>query len=242
MKYRKYTSLRNIDLEGIFTHFAKADEEDKTFTKIQIEQFNKMISMLADRKVKIPVKHVSNSAAIIDLPEMNINMVRAGIMLYGLYPSEKVAKENADLKEVMSLKVRIAQIKEIDKGDGLSYGHKFIADKKMTVGTLPIGYADGFTRLYGGKAVGIVNGEIKHVLGTICMDQCMIDLTDVNAEMGDIVTLFGSADGKTISIDQYAGFIDTINYEVVCMISKRVPRVYTKNGSIINVKDWNLEE
>lgn len=234
------SQLPNMEIEGIFTHFAVADETDKTFTHGQVDKFVWIVKRLEDRGVMIPIKHVSNSAAIIDLPEYNFNMVRAGIMLYGLYPSDEVDHEKVKLKPVMSLKANLAHVKWIDSGEGVSYGLKFKADKIMEIGTLPLGYADGFTRQLTFKAKGIIKGQIRPIIGRICMDQCMIDVDGLGAQVGDTVTLFGEADHVQISIDAYAQMLGTINYEIVCMIGKRVPRRYLKGGEPQQVVDFIL--
>ncbi|WP_427340367.1 alanine racemase [Caloranaerobacter sp. DY30410] len=234
--------LPYIEVEGIFTHFAVADEKDKTFTRKQFSRFQKLIEELEKNGIKIPIKHVSNSAAIIDLPEYNLDMVRAGIMLYGLYPSDYVNKSNVDLKPAMTLKTKISHLKTVPKGTGISYGLTYVTEKESKIGTLPIGYADGFTRILTGKAEVMVKDKKVKVVGRICMDQCMIDLTEVeDVNVGDEVVLFG--DGiNSLHIDEVAKKLGTINYEIVCMVSRRVPRVYVKNGEIVEVIDYLLEK
>ncbi|KGG80522.1 alanine racemase [Caloranaerobacter azorensis H53214] len=233
--------LPYIEVEGIFTHFAVADEKDKTFTRRQFNEFKGLIEELEKRGIKIPIKHVSNSAAIIDLPEYNLDMVRAGIMLYGLYPSDYVNKSNVDLKPVMTLKTKISHLKTVPKGMGISYGLTYVTAKESKIGTLPIGYADGFTRILTGKAEVVVKDKRVKVVGRICMDQCMVDLTEVeDVNIGDEVVLFG--DGiNSLHIDEIAKKLGTINYEIVCMVSRRVPRVYVKNGEIVEVVDYLLD-
>lgn len=227
-------------LEGLFTHFAVADELDKTFTKEQVNRFLWIVDGLEQKRVSIPIKHVSNSAAIIDCPEYNFDMVRAGIMLYGLYPSPDVNHDRVALKEVMSLKAEIAQVKTVAAGEGVSYGHKYVTTAPTQIATIPIGYADGFTRSLTFKAKGIVKGEVKPVLGRICMDQCMMEVDGLDVVVGDTVTLFGEVSGARISIDDYANMLGTINYEIVCMIGKRVPRKYTVGGETTQVLDLIL--
>ncbi|MDK2918512.1 MAG: alanine racemase [Candidatus Petromonas sp.] len=239
-KIKKIADLPNVFVEGIFTHFAVADEEDKSFTHRQIERFNYICEGLQKQGVNIPIKHVSNSAAIIDLPEVNLDMVRAGIILYGLYPSNEVNKDSVKLKQVMSLKARISHVKELEEGRGVSYGLIYTTDKKTRIATLPIGYADGYTRMLTGKAEVLVKGKKVPVVGRICMDQCMIDVTGIDVERGDEVVLFGSDGENSISIDEVAKKLGTINYEVVCMISKRVPRVYVEKGKVVKVSDYVL--
>lgn len=233
--------LPNLIIEGVFTHFAIADESEKEFTYGQAERFNFICNALEKENINIPIKHVSNSAAIIDLPEMNYNMVRAGIMLYGLYPSSEVDKKRVDLKEVMSLKAQVSYVKEIEEGTGVSYGLLFKADKITKIATLPIGYADGYTRLLTSKAKAIVKGAKVPVVGRICMDQCMIEVTGLDVNIGDEVILFGSDGNNNITIDEIAKSLNTINYEIVCMISKRVPRVYVKNNNVVDAMDYVLK-
>ncbi len=230
----KTVVLKGLDIEGIYTHFAKADELDKTFTHMQVERFEAVLKRIRDLGVDIPIEHVSNSAGIIDFPEYRYDMVRAGIMLYGLYPSDDVDHKNVELKQVMSLKARAALVKEIEIGEGISYGLIYKADKKKKVVTLPLGYADGWTRLLSGKAMVFYNGVRKPILGRICMDQCVMDGDGIDIKKGDIVELFG----ENISIDEVANNIGTINYEIVCMMGKRIPRVYTKNGKKIEYIDY----
>ncbi len=234
---KKIIKLPNIYVEGIFSHFAVADEEDKSFSYEQAEKFKYICDKLEADGINIPIKHLSNSAGIIDLPEMNCNMVRAGIMLYGLYPSNEVDKSKVHLREVMSLKAKISHIKEIEAGEGVSYGLIYKTKKRTQVATLPLGYADGYTRMLTNKAEVLVKGNKVPVVGRICMDQCMIDITGIEANRGDIVILFGNDGENSITVDEIANKLGTSNYEVVCMISKRVPRVYVKDGEIVNIID-----
>jgi alanine racemase len=234
------SKLDSLFIEGIFTHFAMADEIDKQFTREQVEKFTNIVNRLEQSGLLIPIKHVSNSAAIIDMPEYNFDMVRAGIMLYGLYPSEYVNHNAVHLKEVMCLKAKISQVKDIEAGCGVSYGLKFKTDKKSRVATLPIGYADGFTRMLSGKAKVMVNTSKVPIIGNICMDQCIIDVTGLEANIGDEVILFGGNNSAGISIDSVANLLNTINYEIVCMVDKRVPRLYIKDGKEIYFKDYVL--
>jgi len=236
------SKLSNITIEGIFTHFAVADELDKSFTEKQYEKFINLCNKLEEKNVVIPIKHVSNSAAIIDLPEMNLDMVRAGIMMYGLYPSDEVQKSHVDLKQVLSLKAKISHVKDVSEKVGVSYGLKFVTEKASQIATLPLGYADGFTRMLSGKAEVLVKGAKVPVVGRICMDQCMIDTSGLNASMGEEVILMGSDGYNNISIDDVAQKLETINYEIVCMIGKRVPRVYIKNNEIFRIKDHLLDK
>ena len=238
---KKISQLENVHIEGIFTHFAVADEKAKSFSHRQYEKFMDICNKLDKEGISIPIRHVSNSAAIIDLPNMNLNMVRAGIMLYGLYPSDDVDKGRVNLKQVMSLKVKISHIKELPQGIGISYGLKHVTEKPAKIATLPIGYADGFTRMLTGKAEVLVKGIKVPIVGRICMDQCMIDVTDVeNIHRGNEVILMGTDGVNDITIDEVAQKLGTINYEIVCMIGKRVPRVYTRDGQIVKITDHLL--
>ncbi len=234
------SQLEGLVIEGIFTHFAMADETNKDFTIKQVKKFNHTITSLEKEGLIIPIKHVSNSAAIIDLPQFNMDMVRAGIMLYGLYPSKQVNQQNVSLKEVMCLKAKVSQVKNIEVDSGVGYGLKYICDKPTQVATLPIGYADGFTRMLSGKAEVLVNGIKVPILGNICMDQCIIDVTGLDVKMGDEVVLYGGNNPNGISIDSVSDLLNTINYEIVCMVDKRVPRVYIEHEKAILAKDYVL--
>lgn len=236
----KMTELEYLEVEGMYTHFARADETDKTATRAQVEHFEFVKQGLAKQGVVLPICHVSNSAAIIDMPEYNYDMVRAGIMLYGLYPSEEVSHTNVKLKQVMSLHAKVSRVQEVNEGVGVSYGHKFVTEKKTQIASLPIGYADGYSRSLTGSAEVIIKGQNKivPVIGRICMDQCMIDTTGLNINIGDEVILMGEEGTSNVDIDHIAKLLNTINYEVVCMINKRVPRVYTRAGETINIVDY----
>lgn len=238
-KIEKISKLPNLEIEGIFTHFAKADEIDKTYTERQFKNYEWVIKKLEDRNINIPIKHVSNSAATIDLPEYNLNMVRGGIMIYGLYPSEEVDKEKVKLKPAMALKAKISHLKEVPEDTGVSYGQIFVTERKSKIATIPIGYADGFTRLLTSKAEVSIGGKRAPIVGKICMDQCMIDVTDIdNVKVGDEVVLFGDGENGVPHIDEIAEKLDTINYEIVCMVGRRVPRVYVKDGKVVKIIDY----
>lgn len=238
----KIKELPNLYIEGIYTHFAKADESDKSHTKEQFTKFSNIVERLEDEGLKIPIKHVSNSASIIDLPEYNLDMVRAGIMLYGFYPSDEVNKKEIKLKPAMTLKAKISHIKTVPEGTGISYGQIFITEKQSKIATIPIGYADGFTRLLTGKSEVYLKGKRAKIVGKICMDQCMIDVThipDVNIE--DEVVLFGYGEEGYSHVDEIGKKIGTINYEIVCMVSRRVPRVYISQGKVVKINDYLLD-
>jgi len=227
------SKLPNIEIEGIFSHFACADEGDSSYTKLQLSRFMKLNEQIEKKGIKIPVKHIANSAAIMMYPETHLDMVRAGIVLYGYYPSNEVDKNRLPLKPVMTLKAHISLVKETPKGVGVSYGKTYITDRTTKIATVPIGYADGYLRSLSAKAKMEVGGTLCNVIGRICMDQCMIDVTNVN-NIGDEVTVFGDC---KITADDIANWMGTINYEVICLISKRVPRVYKENGREIKIFD-----
>lgn len=233
------SKLENIKIEGVFTHFSSADESDKEYTKYQIKKFNDFIKILESKDIALGCKHLSNSAAILDIEEAYFDAVRPGIILYGYYPSSEVDKKKIKLKPALTLKSQIVHVKELPSGEYISYGRKYRTQRKSHIATLPIGYADGYTRALYGKAQVIVNGKLAPVVGRICMDQCMIDVTDVGTvKVGDEVVLLGQEGSIKFDADDIADLIDTINYEVVCMIGKRVPRVYKKNGKVTKTRNY----
>ena len=218
--------LPNVELEGMFSHFALADATDKSFAFKQFAGFQIAMNGVKAKGIEIPICHIANSAAILEMPETHLDMVRAGIILYGLAPSDEVGHD-VGLQPVMSVKARLTHVKTLHEGETVSYGCTFRAPKDILVGTLPLGYEDGYTRLYAGKAKVDLRGHLLPVIGRICMDQCMVELTGVNnVAVGDTVTIMG---GDALSADALAGWIGTINYEVVCMFSPRIPRVYVEN-------------
>ncbi len=235
----KISQLPNIKINGIFSHFAVADEENKSFSIAQYDKFTNFIHEMEKENIKIPITHISNSAGIVDLPEMNLDMVRPGIILYGLYPSSEIKQKKLNIKPVMSLKTRISHVKTIHEKGGVSYGLKHMAEKGDKIATIPIGYADGYTRLLSNKGKVLVKGKRVPVVGTICMDQCMIDVSKIeDVQVGDEVILFGSDGRNTLYVEELAKKIGTINYEVICMIGRRVPRVYLQNNQIIKITDY----
>lgn len=235
----RISRLPNLEVEGVFTHFSSADEADKEYTYLQFKKFSEFLNMLDMRSIKVKYTHAGNSAAIMDLPEVQMNAVRPGIIQYGLYPSDDVLKSKLDLKPVMSIKAKVVHVKDVEAGTPISYGRKFVTERKSRIATLPVGYADGYTRMLNGKAKVIVNGVIAPVVGSICMDQCMVDITDCGSvKPGDEVILMGSNGNLSISADTIASWIGTINYEVVCMFSKRVPRVYLRDGQVVKVRNY----
>lgn len=235
----KISKLPFIQIEGLFSHFSSADETDKKYCDYQIDNYNFFYNRLKEENVKINIRHIANSAAIIDMPETHFDAVRPGIILYGYYPSCEVQKEKIELKPVMTLKANIIHIKKLQEGEYISYGRKYKTTKESVIATLPIGYADGYTRLLFNKAKVIVNGKMASVVGRICMDQCMIDVTDIHSvKIGDEVILMGEDGENKFTADEIANLLGTINYEVTCMISKRVPRVYIKEGNVVKVRNY----
>lgn len=235
----RIVKLEGINTVGMFTHFSTADELDKTYT---YEQFNKMKSViegLKERNIEIPFKHESNSGAIIDMPETFLEGVRAGIILYGYYPSDEVHKDVLPLKKVLTLKTRVSHVKELDEDMYISYGRTFKTSKKSKIATIPVGYADGYSRLLSGKAKVIINGQLAPVVGRICMDQCMVDVTDLGeVNIGDEVILLGEQNGVKYDADDMARDMGTINYEIICMLKQRIPRVYLKDGEVVKVRNY----
>ncbi|NQX66718.1 alanine racemase [Paenibacillus alba] len=228
-------TLPNVQVEGLFTHYANADEVDKTYTLEQYRRFERIVSYFTDKGVEFPFIHAGNSAAAIDLPGLTYSMVRLGISMYGLYPSEDVDQAKIALKPVLSLKTGIVHLKTLPPGSGVSYGTIYHTEGDEQIGTLPIGYADGFSRMLSGKAEVLVRGKRVPVVGRICMDQCMINVTDVpDVKALDEVVLIGEQEGDRITVEDVARQLGTINYEVICMISHRVARVYVRGGERVD--------
>ncbi len=236
-------ALPGLEAEGIFTHFAVADsgKDGMMFTMRQFGCFKELIETLSHKGIEFPIRHCANSGATLDYSLSHMQMVRAGIILYGILPSEDIMHPEC-LKPVMSLRAVISHIKEIEPGSDVSYGRTYTADKKLRVATVPIGYADGYPRALSGKADMLVHGVRCPILGRICMDQCIIDITDVpNVKMGDVVTIIGRDGDEEIRVEELASMLDTIPYEVICGISKRVTRVYLKDGQEDSVFDCILD-
>lgn len=232
----RISRLPYIEIEGIFSHFATSDEADGEYTLLQYNRFMDVCNMLEGRGLHIPIKHICNSAGIMMYPQMHLDMVRPGVILYGMYPSEEVDKKKLNLIPAMTLKSTITHIKEIEAGRGVSYGREYITDKTTKIATVPIGYADGYLRKLAKEGKMIVNGEKVPIIGRICMDQCMIDVTNVhNIDKGDEVIIFGR---EGVTADDLARWLETINYEVSCVIGRRIPRIYTKNGRAVKVLNY----
>lgn len=230
----KISKLPNVEVNGMFTHFATADETDKSYTLFQYGKFIEMDKMLKERGLSIPVKHAANSAAIMDFDNLMLDMVRPGIILYGAYPSNEVKKENLSIKPVMSIKTHVSNVKTVKKGDSIGYGRKYVAPCERKIATIPVGYADGFIRTYSNGGKVLINGQFAPIVGRICMDQFMVDISEIgNVNINDEVVLLGEQGKNLITADDIANVLNTISYEFFCTLSKRVPRQYTKSGKVI---------
>jgi alanine racemase len=219
--------LPNLEIEGIFTHFARADEADKNPTAEQIARFEKLIGMVEDKGIKIPVKHCSNSAGIIEFPEANMNLVRAGITMYGMWPSEEVSRDKISLRPVMSLKSHISFIKTLPAGREISYGGTYVTQEAKRIATIPVGYGDGYARSLSNKGYVLIRGRRANICGRVCMDQFMVDVTDFpEVQEGDTVTLLGSDGKESITMEELGSLSGRFNYEFACLINQRVPRIY----------------
>lgn len=232
---QEVASLDQVMLEGMFTHFAKADEADKTYTLEQYRRFQSVVETLRDQGCVIPIIHTANSAAAIDTPNLSYDMVRVGISLYGLYPSTEVNHQVVKLSPVLTLKTKAVLVKTLPPHWGISYGTRYVTQENERIATLPIGYADGFSRMLTGKAQVLVRGRRVPVVGTICMDQCMVSLQSFAEEaeeiqVGEEVVLIGHQSGECITVDEVAAQLGTIPYEVICMMAHRIPRIYLRHG------------
>lgn len=223
------SNLPNIQIEGLFTHFAVADEADKAPTFKQMDLFHQMNQMLVKKGVLIPIKHCSNSAGIVDIPDANMNLVRAGIILYGLWPSDEVNHRNIDLQPVMSLKSHISYLKDLEEARKISYGGTYITPTKQKIATVPVGYGDGYARSLSNKGYVLVRGQRAPICGRICMDQFMIDVSHIDGvRVGDTVTLLGEDGKEKLTMEELGNLSGRFNYEFACLITPRVPRVYYK--------------
>lgn len=236
---KRISLLKGLVNEGIYTHFSSADDKNKDSTLEQLKRFNNFLNTLYKIGINIPIIHASNSAGIIDLPKHCFNTARAGISIYGLYPSEDVNKDAVILQPSLSLISHVIHIKDLDVGEGVGYGSTFITSRRSRVATIPIGYGDGYPRNLSNKGYVIINGKKAPIVGRVCMDHIMVDITDLeNVENDNMVTLLGRDGNENITVEELSALAGTFNYEFVCNIGKRIPRVYYRNNKIIAIKDY----
>lgn len=236
----KVLHTAGVELEGMFTHFARADEADKTSAREQLDRIKDfMMRVESELNCHIPVKHCSNSAGIIEMPEANMDAVRAGITMYGLWPSAEVSHKIVSLRPVLSLKSRIVYIKEVDEGVPVSYGGTYVTTGKMRVATIPVGYGDGYPRGLSGKGYVLIRGKKAPILGRVCMDQFMVSVEDIpEAAEGDEVTLIGMDGIEQITMEELGEISGRFNYELACDLGRRIPRIYLKDGKVTATKDY----
>lgn len=224
---KKIAGMENVILEGMFTHFSCADEEDKTYTKRQEAAYDEFLKMLEAEKISIPIKHVCNSAGIMEFKDHRFDMVRSGIITYGLYPSEEVDKTSIKLKPALTWKAHVINVSEVSAGSGISYGKTYITKENTKIATVSVGYADGYMRGLSSKGRVLIHGQYAPILGRVCMDQMMVDVTHIfHVEIEDEVTLIGKDGGNIITVEELANMAGSFNYEFICNIGKRVARIY----------------
>lgn len=242
---KKIAALPNIAVEGLFTHFAVADmsgEESVQYTKQQYEAFSWFSRRLEEEGIPIKVRHCCNSAGTVEYPAFRCDMVRPGIIQYGYNPSDEVAISSFTPHPVMSLRCCVTHIKTIEPGGTVSYGRHFTAQRPTVIATLPLGYSDGYPRVLSNRAEVLIHGQRAKQVGNVCMDQCMIDVTDIpNVSVGDEVVLFGRQGDAVIPLEEIAGLIGTINHEILCNINRRVPRVYVQGGKVVKRVEYLFE-
>lgn len=238
----RISRMPGIVVEGIYSHFASADEPDTDYSRIQFERFMEMTEILENKGLVIPVKHICNSAGILRFPHMHLDLVRAGLIVYGMWPKGcPDAYKPITLQPAMTLKSSIVHVKDLPAGSFISYGRHFVTPRESVIATIPIGYADGYSRRLSNRAQVLLQGKRAPVVGNICMDTCMIDVTDFNTrpQVSDEVVLFGiqtvGTDKCSLSVDEISDLLDTINYEITCLVGKRVPRVYLQSGNIVHM-------
>jgi alanine racemase len=228
-----------VEVEGMFTHFATADEEDETYTLEQYRAFQNFVDELAKRNITVPLLYTNNSAASMFYPERSRHMIRLGISLYGQYPSHYAKTTNIPLAPAFQWKARVSHVKRVPAGTKVSYGATYEAPMEAVIATIPVGYADGYNRLLSNKGYVLLKGRRAPIVGRVCMDQFMVDVTHIpDVTVGEETVLIGRQRTEEISVDEIAGLLSTINYEVTCMVNKRVPRVYKENGCIISVSNY----
>lgn len=237
---RQIQALPGVVLEGLFTHFAKADEYDKTPAHLQLNRYLRFAKACEEAGISFPLYHCSNSAGIMELPEANLSMVRAGITIYGLLPSDEVDEKAMPLQPAMSLKSHIVYVKEIEAGTQVSYGGTYTADSRRRIATVPVGYGDGYPRTLSNKGCVLIAGRRSPIRGRVCMDQLMVDVTDIpEAACGTEVTLIGADGGEWLTMEELGALSGRFNYELACDIAKRVPRIYLRHGAVAEVWEYH---
>lgn len=235
----KISKLPNLDMEGIFTHYFKADEADKTSANDQLALYTRMLTWLQEAGVTFPIRHISNSAGIMEMPNDTYDMVRSGISTYGLYPSEEMDKAACILYPAMSLKSHITHIKPVKKGETIGYGGTYTLPEDRIIATVGVGYADGYPRALSNQGRMLVHGMYVPIVGRVCMDQTMIDVTEVkDVKVGDEVVLVGKQGEQLLSVEELAGMSASFNYEFVCNVNRRVPRIFYRNGVKTGEKNY----
>ena len=238
-KIEEISKLPNIVMEGLYTHFSKADEGDKSYTMKQVEAYTWMKEELAGRGITFSYYHCCNSAGIIDLKGAGQNLARAGISTYGMYPSEEVHKENVDLKPALELISHVAFVKWVDEGKMISYGGTYVTKRRTKIATIPVGYGDGYPRSLSNKGYMLIHGKKAPIIGRVCMDQCMVDVTEIeDVKFGDEVVLVGRDGDEYLSVETLSRLSDRFNYEFVCLMGKRIPREYMRRGEIQEQMDY----
>lgn len=238
-KIEEISKLPNIVMEGLYTHFSKADEGDKSYTMKQMEAYTWMKEELAGRGITFSYYHCCNSAGIIDLKGAGQNLSRAGISTYGMYPSEEVHKENVDLKPALELISHVAFVKWVDEGEMISYGGTYVTKRRTKIATIPVGYGDGYPRSLSNKGYMLIDGKKAPIIGRVCMDQCMVDVTEIeDVKFGDEVVLVGRDGDEYLSVETLSRLSDRFNYEFVCLMGKRIPREYIRRGEVQEQMDY----
>lgn len=238
-KIEEISKLPNIVMEGLYTHFSKADEGDKSYTMKQMEAYTWMKEELGGRGITFSYYHCCNSAGIIDLKGAGQNLSRAGISTYGMYPSEEVHKENVDLKPALELISHVAFVKWVDEGEMISYGGTYVTKRRTKIATIPVGYGDGYPRSLSNKGYMLIHGKKAPIIGRVCMDQCMVDVTEIeDVKFGDEVVLVGRDGDEYLSVETLSRLSDRFNYEFVCLMGKRIPREYIRRGEVQEQMDY----
>lgn len=234
----RISRMPGLKIEGVFTHFSSSDEEDQTYTREQKLLFDRMIDHCNDKGIAFPLIHAANSAAAMAYPDSRYNLIRFGISLYGCYPAEGIFKYRFKLRPILTFKSRVVMVKEVPPGTAISYGCTYRTNKDSIIATVPVGYADGYSRLLSNKGLVLIRGRRAMVVGRVCMDHLMVDATHIpGVRRGDEVVLYGRQGDEEIMIEEMAGLIDTVNYELLCIINKRVPRFYFKGGKLSAIQD-----